>query len=145
VAVYAYLPDISGIVGEERMTDYSSRFTCMQFGAQSSFLIVVIAISLGLGTTDVQTGQISQGINTVWITIFFCWGWKVMSTAPANHVLPEGHSLLTEGFKQNWQTAKNINRHYNHGLRWFLLAVVFAEACKSYNLVGGDDWSNSST
>jgi MFS-type transporter involved in bile tolerance (Atg22 family) len=139
VAVYAYLPDISGIVGEKRMTDYSSRFILTQFGAQSAFLFVVIAISLGLGTTDVQTAQISQGINTVCIIIFFYWGWKVMSTAPANHVLPEGRSLLTEGFKQNWQTAKNINRHYKHGLRWFLLAAIFAEACKS-KFVGGE-WS----
>ena len=112
------------------MTDYSSRFAFCGFSAQSAFLIGVVAISLSLGTTSVQTAQISQGINTVWIGIFFYWGWKRMSTAPANHVLPEGHSLLTEGFKQNWKTAKSINRHYKHGLRWFLLAVVFAEACK---------------
>lgn len=42
--------------------------------------------------------------------------------------MPDHHSLWTEGFKQVWRTARSINKHYPHGLRWFLLATVFAEA-----------------
>jgi len=133
VAVYAYLPDISREVGEKIMTAFSSRFTFVQFTSQTLFLVVVIAISTGLGlggggTGDVTTAQISQGINVAWILIFFYVGWKLMTWHPPAHELKEGQSLWTAGFKQNWNTAKAINRQYKAGLRWFLLAVVFAEA-----------------
>ena len=40
--------------------------------------------------------------------------------------LPEHRSILTTGFVQIWQMMKKINGHYGWGLRWFLLAVVFA-------------------
>jgi MFS-type transporter involved in bile tolerance (Atg22 family) len=112
---------------------YSSKsdtatFTMAQFGAQSSFLIVVIGISLALGLGDVATAQVSQGINSVWVAVGFSLGWNYLPSVGINHTLPEGRSLLTQGFVQNWKTAKRINKHYARGLRWFLFAIVFAEA-----------------
>jgi MFS-type transporter involved in bile tolerance (Atg22 family) len=106
----------------------TATFTMSQFGAQASFLAVIIVISIALGLGDVTTAQVSQGINTVWIVIGFYFGWKYMPTVGMNHALPEGRSLLTQGFVQNWQTAKLINTHYARGLRWFLLGTMFAEA-----------------
>jgi MFS-type transporter involved in bile tolerance (Atg22 family) len=100
----------------------------VQFAAQASFLVVVIAISLGLGLGAVETGQWSQGVNTLWSSFFFWLGWKRLPHVPAKHTLPEGRSLIAIGFVQVYHTAKNINQHYSHGLRWYFLAVISAES-----------------
>jgi hypothetical protein len=97
-------------------------------GSQSAFLIVVIALSLAFGLDDVGTAQMSQGINCLWTGTFLWLGWRLMNKVPANNQLPEGHSLLTEGFVQVYKTGKNINSEYKRGLRWFFLALIFAEA-----------------
>ena len=103
-------------------------FTMVQFGAQSAFLIVVIAVGIAAGLDDVATAQVGQAINTVWSSVAFFIGWRLLPNMPARRVVPEGHSLLAEGFRQIFRTAKHINKEYNHGLKWFLLAVIFAEA-----------------
>jgi MFS-type transporter involved in bile tolerance (Atg22 family) len=101
----------------------------VQFAAQILFLIVVTGISLALGFGNVETAQFGQALSTVTGLAFFWIGWtKLFPPAPASHTLPAGHSLLTEGFLQLFRTAKMIHRDYSHGLRWFLYAVVFAEA-----------------
>eukprot|EP00751_Fragilariopsis_kerguelensis_P024285 CAMPEP_0170866430 /NCGR_PEP_ID=MMETSP0734-20130129/22039_1 /TAXON_ID=186038 /ORGANISM="Fragilariopsis kerguelensis, Strain L26-C5" /LENGTH=442 /DNA_ID=CAMNT_0011243169 /DNA_START=42 /DNA_END=1366 /DNA_ORIENTATION=+ len=130
VVVFAYLPDIARDVGELTMTRFSSRFSAVQYFSSVIFLVIVTAISLGLGSksSDVLTGQISQGLNTVTSIILFGTGWSRLTQRPAVRELPEGHSLLLQGFRQIWNTAKSVQRQYKHGLRWFLLAVVFAEA-----------------
>ena len=51
-----------------------------------------------------------------------------MPNMPAARPLEDGQSLLTVGFSQIFKTAKHINSEYRHGLRWFLLAVLFSEA-----------------
>ena len=130
LATIAYYPDLSRTIGQAKMTVYSSKFTLIQFLAQCLFLLIVGAISAGAGLDNIVTAQMSQAINVVWITIFFYYGWKLLPSAPARHVLPEGKSLWTIGFQQNWNTAKSINNEFQHGLRWFLLATTFAEACK---------------
>lgn len=88
----------------------------------------MIVIAASFGFNSVHTAQLSQGINVVWISIGFFIGWKILPDVPSRHKMQEGHSLWTEGFKQVWKTSKSINRNYPHGLRWFLLATVFAEA-----------------
>jgi MFS-type transporter involved in bile tolerance (Atg22 family) len=52
----------------------------------------------------------------------------MLPARPASHDLPEGKTLITQSFVQVWQTTKKINKFYAHSLRWFLSAVVFAEA-----------------
>jgi MFS-type transporter involved in bile tolerance (Atg22 family) len=105
------------------------------FGTQIAFVIAVVAFALAFGLDDVGTAQLSQGINTIWSSIGFWVGWKLFPHVPPNHVLPEGRSLISIGFVQVYQTAKNINREYSHGLRWFLLAVVFAESAANAYVV----------
>ena len=109
-------------------TTVSAHFTMVQFAAQALFLIAIIAISVigDLGT--VMTAQVGQGVNVVWSALFFYLGWRLLTAMPANHPLPEGRSLFTQGFYQVVHTIKDINKRYRRGLRWFLLAVVFAEA-----------------
>jgi len=106
----------------------TSTFVVLQFAAQGLFLLIVIALSIGFGLDDVVTAQVSQAINTVWISVGFGIGWKILPNVPTRHELPKGQSIWTEGFKQIWRTTKGINKHYPGGLRWFLLATVFAEA-----------------
>jgi len=105
-----------------------ARFTMTQFGSQSAFLVVVIALSIALGLDDVETSHLSQAINVVWISICFYIGWKLLPSVPAKNTLKEDQYLLTQGFIENFRTMKNIQQHYNRGLFRFLLAVIFAEA-----------------
>ena len=99
-----------------------------QFGAQSAFLLLITIIAFAAGFNDVQTGHVSQAINVVWISIAFSVGWNLLPAVPAKNSVPEGHSLWTAGFVQNFHTIKSIHKHYNRSLFRFLLAVVFAEA-----------------
>lgn len=103
-------------------------FVMMQFSAQALFLILVIAIAFPFGLNDVRTAQLSQGINVVWISIGFFFGWKILPDVPSRHERHKGHSLWMEGFKQVWKTSKSINRNYPHGLRWFFLGTIFGDA-----------------
>mmetsp|Transcript_26378 Transcript_26378/g.45013 ORF Transcript_26378/g.45013 Transcript_26378/m.45013 type:complete len:514 (+) Transcript_26378:212-1753(+) len=129
LAIYAYLPDIGREVGPETMTWFSALFTMCQFGAQAAYLIVNIAFAIGLKLGDVNAAQVSQGICVLWLFLTFIPGWwKKMPTVPALHPRPAGKSLVLLGFSQVWKTSIGINKHYRSGLRWFFLAVVFAES-----------------
>lgn len=108
----------------------------VQYSCQLFFLLLIIGLSLGLDWSDVFMAQFSQGVNTVTVSISFYTAWKLMPKIPARHVVPQGKSLLLQGFRQNWQTAKRIQRDYKKGLRWYLLALIFAEAtANSFTLV----------
>lgn len=129
VAVYAYLIEICNVLGQAKMTGYSSNMTALQFVCQVAFLAIMVVISLALNSTAVRTAQISQSLNVLINSFVFAVGWfKYMTTRKAVHELPQGRNLLTEGFRQNWATAKKINRNFRKGLRWFFFALVFAEA-----------------
>jgi len=128
VATFAYLPDISRAVGQDTMTTYSSKLYLMLFASEICFIVLVGSLGIFIGWGDVTNAQVSQAINVLWITIFFYLGWKRLPSTPARHKLPKGRSILTEGFRQNWKTVKSINKEFKGGIRWFLLATVFAEA-----------------
>lgn len=129
LATYAYVPNLARAVGEEAMTKYMPTFTMIQFSSQGAFLIIVAVVAIAVGFTDVETARMSQAFNAVTVSISFYFGWRLLpSVVPPKHTLPEDKWLLTQGFIQNWNTAKEINREYKKGLRWFLLSVVFGEA-----------------
>jgi MFS-type transporter involved in bile tolerance (Atg22 family) len=127
VTTYAYLPEIARVVGEKVMTRYTSIFTMTQFSSQATFNIVVICISVGASLDTVQTAMISQAASVAWAVVFWTFGWNLMPHRPAKHEL-KGKSIWTAGFIQNWNTAKTIWTKYKLGLKWYLLALVFAEA-----------------
>ncbi len=84
---------------------------------------------VALGISDVQTAQISQGINVAWISVAFFFGYKLIPNVPACHEMQVGSSTIwTVGFKQVWDTFCSINQNYPHGLRWFLVAILFSYA-----------------
>lgn len=72
--------------------------------------------------------MVGQTAVVMWCVAFFIWGWKYLPSRPARHTLQEGQWMLTAGFAQNWSTAKAIWLQYRKGLKWYLLALVFAEA-----------------
>jgi UMF1 family MFS transporter len=98
--------------------------------------VVVIGLSIAFGFNDVQTGQLSQGINTFWSGLAFYIGWRTLPSVPAAHELPENKTLFTQSFAQVWQTTKSMHNNYGKSLRWFFLALMFAEAAaNAYVLV----------
>lgn len=99
-----------------------------QFSSQGLFLIVVIGISIALGFNDVQTGQLGQGIDTVWSGLAFFFGWRMLPPVPAAHALPVGKTLVGHSFLQVWHTFKKIYNTYGRSLQLFFWAVIFAEA-----------------
>lgn len=77
---------------------------------------------------DVATAQISQVINVVWLTCLFTLGWRKFPAVPRNHELPQGQSLWTVGFKQNFKTVKSLAKNNRKPIRLYFLALCFAEA-----------------
>ncbi|CAB9520832.1 expressed unknown protein [Seminavis robusta] len=137
LATWAYLPDIARQVNNETtMTRFTSNFTMVQFTAQAAFLFLVVAISTTLNLTDVNTGRLSQAMNSLGIVVSFKWGWTLLPIVPARQSLLPQKNLLWQGFLQNWNTAQKINREYRNSLRWFLLGILFAEpAANAFTVV----------
>ena len=131
MAVYAYIPEIGREVGQREMTRITAHYVSNQFSAQAIYLIVIGVIQFVAKPSVVATGQISQGLNTATCLAMFGTGWfRYMSFRPAIRNLPEGRGLCSAGFRQNWETAKNIRKHFNKGLWWFFFALCFARACE---------------
>jgi MFS-type transporter involved in bile tolerance (Atg22 family) len=128
VTTFAYLPEMARQVGETMMNNFTTAFTQSQFASQATFNIVVIGTSLAFSLSTVQTAMVGQTACVIWGVLFFTWGWRLMPPRPARHTLNENQFILTAGFAQNWRTAKAIWTQYRKGLKWYLLALIFAEA-----------------
>jgi MFS-type transporter involved in bile tolerance (Atg22 family) len=129
VSLYAYLPEMERDVGQNKMAGFTGNFQTVQFGSQAAFLVVIAIIVFVTKSDAVLTAQISQGINTATCLIFFSIGWfKYLGSRNAVRKLPKGHSLLLEGFRNNFKTMLRIHRHFKKGIRWFFLALAFGQA-----------------
>lgn len=130
---FAYLPDIARDVGEFTMARFTSYFQMVQFGSQAFFLVVIAIVSVVWKPTTAVVGQISQGLNAFSTLILFSVGWfKYLQPVKAVRKLPEGHNIITEGFKNNFKTLKEVNKHFKKGIRWFFLALCFSQAGKLF-------------
>jgi len=128
-STYAYFPEMTKELGEKAMHSIAPKITITQFSFQATFMVLIIGISIGIGSGDVLTAQISQGINAAILLVTWSIGWfKLLPKSKAKRVLPEGKSLCSAGFSQIFQTAKHINSNYKHSIRWYLMALIFAEA-----------------
>jgi len=128
LASYAYLPDIASDVKQDVMTNFVSKFVMLQYFSQSSFLLIVVVISIILRMNSVVTAQVSQGINCFWILITWGIGWYIMPSASQRRTVPEGSHVLIVGFTQTFHTMKLVGTKFKKGMLWFFLAVIFAEA-----------------
>lgn len=129
VSIYAYLPDVARDVGEFKMAKFTATFQMVQFGSQLLYLIAFAVIILVLSPTAVGVARISQAVNTVACLVFFGVGWfKYLGSRKAVRTLPEGHSMLLEGFRNNFKTMKSVQKDFKKGIRWFFLALTFSQA-----------------
>jgi MFS family permease len=128
VSTFAYLPEMAREVGQERMNNYTAIFEQSQFSSQAIFTIVIVAFSIGFSLDTVHTAMVGQGAVVLWGVVFFSWGWKHLPSRPARHTLHDGQWMLLAGFAQNWKTSKTIWTRYRKGVKWYLLATIFAEA-----------------
>ena len=130
----SYLPDIIRYnVNYEVMNRFNRAFFGLQFGGQAVFLLIVVAVSSWIvpNFTDpwgsVKTAQFGQGVSSAVLLVVLPLAWTWFPRTKAKHKLQEGHSLVLEGFRQNYRTAKAIAKAHRP-LKWFLITVVFAEA-----------------
>ena len=133
LTVFAYLPEICEVVGQQVHARYTARFTAQQFIVQALFLILIGALSFGFGIADnsVQTARLSQALNVAILSILFTVGWRYMPSRQAAQELPGELGCLgtlKHGIRQNIRTAVSIYCHYKKGLRWYLLATMFAQS-----------------
>jgi hypothetical protein len=128
VSAYSYLPEMARDVGQKSMNTYTAIFQQSQFSSEAIFTIVVVGISFGLSLDTVRTAMVGQGAVMLWCIVFFSWGWWYLPGRPARHTLSDGQWILLAGFAQNWKTSKSIWTRYRKGVKWFLLATIFAEA-----------------
>jgi len=135
LAVYSFLPYIARRVGKDKMRDYTSTWALTQFSSQGIFLmgvvvftgIVLFGMNEGLA---VKTAQISQSMSILYVTPLFILGWRRFPKMPPSRELPEGNSILLEGFRQNWRTIQSITaeKKKRKSLGTFFLTIIFAEA-----------------
>lgn len=101
-----------------------------QFACQMTYMVIIIATGIALGADNVLIGQISQGLCVPVLIFLWGFGWfKFFPKVEAKRKLPEGENLYKAGFKQLYRTMWNkINSNYKNSLRWYFLALTFAEA-----------------
>lgn len=128
LSTLSYYPDIAYIVGQKRMNNFITKFTVIELGSELIFIVLLTALDLALKTSDVLLSRYSQSLSVLWIGICFFFGWKMSPHVPAKRFLESDRSLVTAGFIQTWKTVKNIHMNYGKSLRWYFLAIMFAEA-----------------
>jgi MFS transporter, UMF1 family len=157
---FAYLPDIAREVGQETMNTNISYFLVTEIGVgQLLIVIIIIGISIAFELNDVATAQVGQSVVSLVAGLGFYVGWRRLPRVPAKHFLlmdkpsvssdnvreleeekedsnlrprtEKQRSLLFQGFVQNWNTCKHINREYKNSLRWFLLGTAFGDSAAS--------------
>ena len=94
------------------------------------FLVVIAAITIVFSTSDVLTGQISQGIDTVVTGGYFVLTWYFFTKKEAKSVLPPDSSLFHAGFVQVLKTAKGLYQHYPKTVARFFIGCMFSQASK---------------
>lgn len=129
----AYLPEICEKAGQIKHTSYTARFTVKQFTVQACFVVLlgVLSSAFRILGNSVQTARLSQALNVGFITVLFGFGWHYMPSRPASRELPEGtrcFGIVVHGIRQNVRTAVSIHSNYKKGLRWYLLASMFAQS-----------------
>jgi MFS-type transporter involved in bile tolerance (Atg22 family) len=125
----SYLPDIARYeVNHDTMTRFNRYFFTMQYSGQTTFLIITLLVSWWFELTSVQNAQLGQSACSFVVLICYTRAWTKLPAARGRRKLPEGRSLLLEGFRQNYRTFVEINRNPNKTLKWFFLTVIIAES-----------------
>ena len=137
LAAYAYLPEVNEAVGESKMVEYSAKFYSWMFGCQVGYLILVFAMSYGIGSftdaipSDVLPATIGQSIDAVFSGFFYYLGLYFFTHKGPRRQLEKGSNLVSAGFRQVFSTASGVFKHYPKTLGRFFIGVAFGEAGKN--------------
>ena len=125
---YSYLPELTE--EKELLSKYVASFTAIPFGGMVLFLVVLIGSFsfAGISDDDILSARISQGVASIILTLtmYFAYA-RLFEARPPLHILPEGTSLLTAGFRQVYQTGCYIVKH-QRALKWFYIQNSFTDA-----------------
>ena len=125
---YSYLPELTE--DKELLNKYVASFTAIPFGGMVLFLVVLIGSFsfAGIADDDILSAQISQGIACIILTLTMVFAYaRLFEARPPSHILPEGTSLFTAGFRQVYQTGCHIVNHHR-ALKWFYVQNAFTDA-----------------
>jgi hypothetical protein len=131
MALTAYYPEIARENGAEKINDYSTTWSMYQFFSQAATNSVIIIFSFVFRLGTVHTSMLSQAVVATVCTIALTIAWRLIPNRPVKHRLRKGRSIFLAGFRQNWRTCKKIWKHYDKGLRWWMISTIFGEASAS--------------
>lgn len=129
--VYAYLPELTE--NSEKLTQYASHFTAVQYSASVVFLVIMVYILslIDIGhdvKADVAAAKVSQTVVVVICTVFFGYAWSnLFGDRKAKRLPPPGQSVYSAGFYHIFETSRDIWERHD-AIKWFLIATAFTES-----------------
>ncbi|CAJ1959668.1 unnamed protein product [Cylindrotheca closterium] len=125
----SYLPDIARYeVSHDTMTRFNRIFFCLQYCGQVTSLLAVLVVSFVLKFNSIESAHLGQSISSIILLICYTTAWRRLPKVQGPHKLPEGKSLLLQGFRHNFKTVQLLLKSPNRTLKWFFLTVMISEA-----------------
>lgn len=122
----AYTSELS--TDHVQQTGYNTYFVIVMYIATLLFLAFVTILSIAFNLGDVGTARVSQITTATTSSFFFYIAWKYFfRDRPALSKLPQGQSLLSVGFRKNYDTFRRIARDLPQ-LKWLTIAIMFGES-----------------
>lgn len=128
MAIFSYYPEIARESGEYKMNSYVATWSASQFTGQATVNFIILAASYFGRLGTVRTAMVMQGLAMLVCAVYLSMSWRLMPKRQPRHKLPDGHSLVLAGFRQNYLTTIKIWKNYKTGLRWFLVSTIFGES-----------------
>jgi len=128
MVTYAYLPELTD--SEERLNQYNKSFNAASFSSMVVYVLITVGIAnyAGFGDDDVAVAQLGTAIAFAVCCVLLSAAWgPLLQKRPAARDLPEGQSLWTAGFIQNYHSIVHVYRELP-ALKWFYLSVASSEA-----------------
>lgn len=134
ILVMAYYPRISQ--DHHVLAQHISKFDSVKYVCNVTFLVILLVVATAFNAEEVDTAIVGQVLSVVISLPLMHFGWKRLSEVPSLSKIPEGSSMLFQGFKKLYQTRKQINKT-NKPLKWFMRSIIFgAPAMTSFVFVG---------
>mmetsp|Transcript_39638 Transcript_39638/g.95784 ORF Transcript_39638/g.95784 Transcript_39638/m.95784 type:complete len:529 (-) Transcript_39638:209-1795(-) len=125
----SYLPDIARYeVDHTTMTRFNRIFFTLQYCGQVTWLTVCLVVTKAFKFNSIKSAHLGQSLSSFVLLICYTNAWRKLPEMPGRHKLPEGKSLLLQGFKQNVNTVKLLWKNPNRTLKWFFLTVMISES-----------------
>lgn len=125
----SYVPDIARYdVDHTTMTRYNRNFFGIQYVGQVTWLTTCLLVSYAFKFNSTKSAHLGQSLSSFVLLICYTNAWWRLPPMEGRRKLPEGKSLILQGFRQNIKTIKLLFKSPNTTLKWFFLTVIFSEA-----------------